>query len=58
VKKRIFFTDHAEDLPLMRACQKNCWFGERGNMPQEPNLRVIPCLEIESQPLFELVSAL
>lgn len=55
-KKRIFFTDHIEDMPLMHACQKNCWFGEKADMPQEVGLRVLPCAELSAQELFGLVS--
>lgn len=57
-KKRIFFTDHAEDLPLMQASAVTCWFGAAEKMPQGEGLKVIPCLELDAQALLELVSAL
>jgi len=50
---RVFFTDHAEDLPLIQTSQIVFWFGADAQAPamaqQAPQARIIPCL---TQPSF------
>lgn len=31
-RRRIFFTDHEEDLPLIKACHGVCWFGSAAKL--------------------------
>ena len=43
----IFFTDHAEDLPLIRLSRSVCWFGDAAMLQQireqAPGVLVIDC---------------
>jgi phosphoserine phosphatase len=46
-RPRIFFTDHAEDVPLIRECQRTLWFGSDENatslQASLPQIKIIAC---------------
>lgn len=45
-RPRMLFTDHLDDLPLMRECDAVCWFGRDGTCPDGINL--VPCLNLDA----------
>jgi phosphoserine phosphatase len=48
-RPRILFTDHIDDLPLMRVCDATCWFGDSRACPD--GIRVASCLDLDSDAL-------
>ncbi len=57
-RKRIFFTDHEEDLPLIRECQVTLWFGDDRKIPeikaQVPQAEIIACRGLPSAEIMKL----
>lgn len=57
-RMRIFFTDHAEDMPLMKECHLTLWFGtydEAGAIKaQVPETQVIACRHLPDADVMRL----
>ena len=48
-RPRILFTDHLDDLPLMRECDAVFWFGKRTACPE--GIRLVPSLGLSADAL-------
>lgn len=54
-RRRVFFTDHEEDLPLMRACDLTLWFGdERGARLHADAAKTVPCRALSGEDILRL----
>jgi phosphoserine phosphatase len=55
-RKKIFFTDHLEDLPFILACNKLMWFGKEEEIEiirqSAPELEVIDCINLDSEEII------
>lgn len=55
-RPRVFFTDHEEDLPLIRASQRVLWFGPESKLPmvrrEAPGIEIVPALGLDAQSLL------
>jgi phosphoserine phosphatase len=55
----ILFTDHIDDLPLMRDSRLVCWFGPPGNMAaarsQAPGASFFPCRDLSGEHVLAIV---
>lgn len=58
-RKRIFFTDHEEDLPLIKECHLTAWFGPDDALAelqkQAPAASIVACLNRSGQEILRLV---
>lgn len=59
-RKKIFFTDHLEDMPFMLKSDKLMWFGKPEEMPiiksSAPGLEIIACKNMVSQEIVNEVA--
>lgn len=59
-RPRVVFTDHLDDLPLMRACDAVCWFGpddEHAAVARQlPNVAVVASRSLDSHAVAAAVS--
>jgi phosphoserine phosphatase len=59
-RRRIFFTDHEEDLPLIRECQRTLWFGPDEEAPsvqaRAPQADIIACRNRPETEILRLAS--
>ena len=60
VRPRIVFTDHLDDLPLMRACDAVCWFGPDDEYAavarQLPGVTIVASRSLDSDAVSAAVS--
>lgn len=58
-RPQILFTDHIDDLPLMRDSRLVCWYGPQRNMneaqSQAPDARFIPCRALSGEHVLAIV---
>ncbi len=61
-RPRIFFTDHMDDLPLMRVSAAVCWFGNRRALTAAkaaaPNTRFVFCRDLHDDELKQMLAHL
>ncbi len=59
-RKKIFFTDHLEDMPFMKKCDKLMWFGKQEEVMDIksalPGLEVIECRNLQSDEIREMLN--
>jgi|CXWL01.1.fsa_nt_gi phosphoserine phosphatase len=60
-KKKIFFTDHLEDMPFMLNSDKLMWFGKPDEVSvikkSIPNLKIIACQNLTSEEILKEVNS-
>lgn len=58
-RKRIFFTDHISDLPLIRACDVAFWFGKVSDLDAvkraAPEVRIVACEGLSDDGLMSIL---
>ena len=59
-RRRIFFTDHEEDLPLIQSCDVTLWFGADEDVAAiqaaAPNAKIFPCLHRSDSEITALIA--
>lgn len=60
-RKKIFFTDHLEDMPFILKSDKLMWLGKESDLPairrSAPTLEIITCQNLEAQEILEAVKS-
>ncbi len=60
-RPRIFFTDHEEDLPLIRASHRVLWFGPEAKLPmvraKAPGVEIVAALQLDAHQMLDLLNA-
>jgi phosphoserine phosphatase len=58
-RKKIFFTDHLEDMPFILKSDKLMWLGKESELSDirksAPNLEIIACKNLEAQEILEAI---
>ena len=60
-RMRILFTDHEDDLPLIRICQRTLWFGGNEDMKniqaKVPQAKIIACRNLSDAEIIRLCNS-
>ncbi|MEZ5690275.1 MAG: haloacid dehalogenase-like hydrolase [Rickettsiales bacterium] len=58
-RKKIFFTDHLEDMPFIKKCDQLMWFGKESEIEEikssAPELTIIHCLNLSDKELTQQI---